>query len=57
MASTTDKDTEEVTGASFVVVHTDNTALLLNAYHGVPYYTTTLEPNSKNYNYWVHWQP
>ena len=54
--SRTDEHTGAITSARFVVVHADNTALLLNACLGVPYSTTNLEPHSKNYNYWVHWQ-
>ena len=50
-----------VSGARFLIVHTDKTALLLNAFHGEgrrnAYYHEVLETNSDNYNWWVNWKP
>ena len=50
-----------VCGARFLIVHTDKTALLLNAFHGEgrrsPYYHEVLETNSDIYNWWMNWKP
>ena len=54
------EDTGYVSGARFLVVHEDKTALLLNAYHGEgrrrPYYQEVLERGSKQYDWWVDWK-
>ena len=59
--TTTDKHTDATTSARFLIVHTDKTALLLNAVHGAghraPYYIDILEPDSSNYDWWVNWKP
>ena len=58
--TTTDKRTDAISSARFLIVHTDKTALLLNAFHGAghraPYYTNILEPDSLNYDWWVNWK-
>eukprot|EP00974_Lingulodinium_polyedra_P111613 10794872-Lingulodinium_polyedra.AAC.1 len=50
-----------VSGARFLLVHTDKKALLLNAFHGEgrrsPYYHEVLETDSDIYNWWVNWKP
>ena len=58
--TTTDEHTHAITSARFLIVHTDKTALLLNAFHAPglrsPYYIAILEPDSSNYNWWVNWR-
>ena len=44
-----------VSGARFLIVHTDKTALLLNAY-GQKYDHEVLETDSDVYNWWVNWK-
>ena len=50
-----------VSGARFLIVHTDKTTLLLNAFHGEgrrkSYYHQVLETNSDDYNWWVNRKP
>ena len=50
-----------VSGARFLIVRTDKTAVLLNAFHGEgrrsPYYHQVLETNSDDYNWWVNSKP
>ena len=58
--TTTDKHTDATTSARFLIVHTDKTALLLNAFHAPgfrsPCYIENLEPDSSNYDWWVNWR-
>ena len=59
--TTTDEHTHAITSARFLIVHTDQTALLLSASDDTrrraPYQIETLEPGSPNYNRWVNWSP
>ena len=59
--TSTDRHTGAITSARFLVVHTDQTALLLNAYHDPrsrePYSIEILEPDSSKYKWWVNWKP
>ena len=59
--TTTDEHTHAITSARFLIVHTDQTALLLSAYDGTvrrtPYHIQTLVYGSRNYNWWVNWRP
>ena len=61
METTTDKATDYICRARFLIVHTDKTALLLNASHGMghrlAYYIEYLDTDSSNYNWWVNWKP
>ena len=58
--TTTDKHTDAITSARFLIVHTDKTALLLNAFHAPglrsPCYIENLEPDSCKYDWWVNWR-
>ena len=57
--TTTDEHTHAITSARFLIVHTDQTALLLTAYdypgHRTPYHVESLVRDSPNYNWWVNW--
>ena len=59
--TTTDEHTHAITSARFLIVHTDQTALLLSASDGTgrrtPYHIETLVHGSRNYNWWVNWRP
>ena len=59
--TTTDEHTHAITSARFLIVHTDQTALLLSAsdYPGrrTPYHIEFLVRGSPNYNGWVNWTP
>ena len=64
--TTTDEHTHAITSARFLIVHTDQTALLLSAYRPehtdgtirrTPYHIQTLVHGSRNYNWWVNWRP
>ena len=59
--TTTDEHTHAITSARFLIVHTDQTALLLSASDDTrrraPYQIETLEPGSPNYNRWVNRSP
>ena len=50
-----------VSGARFLIVRTDKTAVLLNAFHGEgrrsPYYHQVLETNAGEYKWWVNRKP
>ena len=56
----TERDTHYICHARFLIVHTDKTALLLNAFHGngrrSAYYIEMLELDSESYNWWVRWK-
>ena len=56
VSSTADRDTGTIIKARFAVVRTDETAVLLHAYRGRPYYILNLEKDGKLYNWWVHWR-
>ena len=47
-------------GARFLIVHTDRTAVLLDAAHGGmarrSYSCVDLEVDSRDYNWWVNWK-
>ena len=55
------RSTQAITSARFLIVHTDQTALLLSASDDTrrraPYQIETLEPGSPNYNRWVNRSP
>ena len=55
------RSTQAITSARFLIVHTDQTALLLSASDDhdrhTPYHVEVLEPGSPNYNWWVNWSP
>ena len=50
-----------MSSAKFLIVQTDKTAVLLNAFHGEgrhrPYYHEVLETDSDIYTWWVNWKP
>ena len=56
--TTTDEHTHAITSARFLIVHTDQTALLLSASDDTgrrtPYHIETLVHGSPNYNRWVN---
>ena len=56
--TTTDEHTHAITSARFLIVHTDQTALLLSAFDDTgrrtPYHIETLVHGSPNYNRWVN---
>ena len=56
--TTTDDHTDAITSARFLIVHTDQTALLLSASDDTgrrtPYHVETLVHGSPNYNRWVN---
>ena len=58
---TKDEHTHAITSARFLIVHTDQTTLLLSASDDTrrraPYQIETLEPGSPNYNRWVNRSP
>ena len=61
MQTSTDGHTGAITSARFLIVHTDQTALLLDAYHDpgsrTPYSIEILVPDSSKYKWWVNWKP
>ena len=58
--TTTDNYTNAITSARFLIVHTDETALLLDALHDEghrkPYCVEILVPDTSDYEWWVNWR-
>ena len=55
--TTRDRRTHAITGARFLIVHTDLTALLLSAGRRTANTIEILEQGSPDYSYWVNWEP
>ena len=60
METMKEEATDYICRARFLIVHTDKTALLLNAVHGtgnrLAYWIQDLDTGSSTYNWWVNWK-